>query len=246
MPPRFPPNSNITQRPLQSEIFALNRILSTDILEHSSRVLDHFATTSKLGMACTEPPPQLIEKLLEKCDDFDTVCDQLYYILEQSKTVLQLKYQQTNVTHANKKLEAERQQQQQQQQQEQQQQDVHKSGLETSLDDDLALGFNVNNNSEMMDVDDTTTTALDVEMIDQEGGTGEDTLNGKNDNKSNHTSTNHLDDRPHHVDDDDEWEELLQQQKDRLERMKKVVALGMDAGTVNAEGGKMSKDDLLF
>ncbi|SAM07904.1 hypothetical protein [Absidia glauca] len=272
MPPRFQPNHNMVTRPLQSETLALNRILGTDILEHSSRILDHFATTgtSQLGggLKGAEPPRLLIEKLLEKCDDFDAVCDQIYYILEQSKKVLQLQYQQINVTNAKKKLEAEQQQQQQQKEEEQ------KSSLAAaaSLDDDLSLGFNTGNgnnshgdsnngnnngsnntNGDLMEVDDATNN-LDVEMIDQHGSNG--TSNGTQgdgghsnnkgmDSTGSSRNANHGG-RPQHVDDDEEWDELLQQQKERLDRIKKVMALGMDAATVNAEGGKVSQDDLLF
>ncbi|GAA5799757.1 hypothetical protein HPULCUR_005174 [Helicostylum pulchrum] len=46
--------------------------------------------------------------------------------------------------------------------------------------------------------------------------------------------------------DEEDMEELLQIQRDRLDRLKKVIVLGMDAETVKANGGDGDKEDLLF
>lgn len=46
--------------------------------------------------------------------------------------------------------------------------------------------------------------------------------------------------------DEEDMEELLQIQRDRLDRLKKVIVLGMDADTVKANGRNGDKEDLLF
>jgi hypothetical protein len=46
--------------------------------------------------------------------------------------------------------------------------------------------------------------------------------------------------------DDEDMEELLQIQKYRLERLKNVIVLGMDAESVKASSRGGEKDDLLF
>lgn len=46
--------------------------------------------------------------------------------------------------------------------------------------------------------------------------------------------------------DEEDMEELLQIQRDRLDRLKKVIVLGMDAETVKANGADGDKEDLLF
>jgi hypothetical protein len=46
--------------------------------------------------------------------------------------------------------------------------------------------------------------------------------------------------------DEEDMEELLQIQRDRLDRLKNVIVLGMDADTVKASGRGGDKEDLLF
>lgn len=46
--------------------------------------------------------------------------------------------------------------------------------------------------------------------------------------------------------DEEDMEELLQIQRDRLDRLKNVIVLGMDADTVKASGRGGAKEDLLF
>lgn len=40
---------------------------------------------SKLESTSFETPAQLNDKLIEKCEDFETVCDQIYFILVRKK-----------------------------------------------------------------------------------------------------------------------------------------------------------------
>lgn len=46
--------------------------------------------------------------------------------------------------------------------------------------------------------------------------------------------------------DEEDMEELLQIQRDRLDRLKKVIVFGMDADAVKANGDNGDKEDLLF
>lgn len=46
--------------------------------------------------------------------------------------------------------------------------------------------------------------------------------------------------------DEEDMEELLQIQRDRLDRLKKVIVFGMDAEAVKANGSNGDKEDLLF
>lgn len=46
--------------------------------------------------------------------------------------------------------------------------------------------------------------------------------------------------------DEEDMEELLQIQRDRLDRLKNVIVLGMDADAVKANGRDGDKEDLLF
>ncbi|KAI8069237.1 hypothetical protein BC940DRAFT_298237 [Gongronella butleri] len=217
MPPRYLSAQQSTQRPLQNEIIALNKLLTTDILEYASRILDNFAVThaSKAGIESPEPPRYLIDKLLEKCDNFDTVCDQVFYQLEQSKHALEMQLIQTKVASEKKKLEDAQQQQQAQAQG----QDIKPAVDDTNAEDDLALGIsNDQQDDSMMIIDTDDAVAMDVDM---DAGSKLPV-------------------------DEEEMEEMLNIQKDRLARLKKVMVLGLDATQVNADSGKGTNDDLLF
>ncbi|ORX59621.1 hypothetical protein DM01DRAFT_1333085 [Hesseltinella vesiculosa] len=217
MPPRYLSSQQSTQRPLQNEIATLNKLLGNDILENASRILDHFAVThsSKAGIESSEPPRYLVERLLEKCDSFDSVCDQIYYILEQSKHTLELQLVQNKVTTEKKTLEDAERQRQQQQEHEVDRQISHMVHPE----DDLALGNSNGLGDHIIDLEDT---AMEMDVDEQH----------------HHKLSAEVD--------EEELEELLQIQKDRLDRVKKVMVLGLDAAQVNTESGKGNKDDLLF
>ncbi|KAI8877199.1 hypothetical protein K501DRAFT_260802 [Backusella circina FSU 941] len=211
MPPRFQPTGpQQNQRPLQNEIITLNKILGTDILEQAVRILDHFATTkeNKLDLAAFPTPTHLVDKLLEKCEDFETVCDQIYFVLEQSKRVLQLEWQQKIAHERAEKLEKDKQQ-------------LEKNEVteDTEMEDgSMGLGF-----SSDMSLDDGTI------MMDTASG-----------------EANHTKEQQQPSMDDEDMEELLQIQKYRLERLKNVIVLGMDAESVKASSRGGEKDDLLF
>ncbi|KAI9494866.1 hypothetical protein BDB00DRAFT_870864 [Zychaea mexicana] len=125
-PPMRHPGQKQIQRPLQAELAALNNLLTGGILEHAARILEHFAATqnSKLESESYDTPSFLTEKLLDKCNEFETVCDQTYYILEQSKRVLQLDWQQRTATQEDQ-AQQQRQQGQQQQQHQQESSQMH-------------------------------------------------------------------------------------------------------------------------
>ncbi|KAF7731535.1 hypothetical protein EC973_009299 [Apophysomyces ossiformis] len=144
-----------------------------------------------------EPPQYLIDQLLQKCDDFDTVCDQIYYMLEQAKRVLQLDWQQKMALQSQAEKAAHEKDDEQEKQE-----------SVTDMDTDLLLDFS----SEM-----------------------DDSANIQQDSRN---------DQPL---EDEDMDELLQIQRERLERVRKVVVLGMDAELVKEnqnDGGE--KDDLLF
>ncbi|KAG2237748.1 hypothetical protein BDF21DRAFT_253159 [Thamnidium elegans] len=209
MPPRYQPAQNTIQRPLQNEILTLNKLLGTDILEQAARILDHFAATkeNKLEASSFQTPPCLNDKLLEKCEDFETVCDQIYFILEQSKRVLQLEWQQKMIQVKADNLEKEKRLAEKSEEEQQQ-----PEPMDTDMDFE----------SSQMDI----SLSLDDTMIESQQ---------KPDNEI-HTDT---------IDEED-MEELLQIQRDRLDRLKKVIVLGMDAETVKANGVDGDKEDLLF
>ncbi|KAI9031734.1 hypothetical protein CLU79DRAFT_729821 [Phycomyces nitens] len=223
MPPRFNPAAQQVQRPLQNELIALHRLLSKDILEQSARILDHFATSQiNKQVAGFEPPPLYqTERLLQKCDDFETVCDQVYYILEQSKRILQLDWQQKMALQS----EADKRQQEQQEQQ-QQQQHQHQDNLGADMDGDMSMGFHPSQMDLSIDMD-----------------------NDPVDHSKDHA---HMQNRSQaqlaeHGLEDEDMEELLMLQRDRLDRLRKVIVLGMDAEHVQASQNDGSgKDDLLF
>lgn len=228
MPPRYQPTQVTIQRPLQNEILTLNKLLGTDILEQAARILDYFAATkeSKLEAVSLQTPPQLHDKLLEKCEDFETVCDQIYFILEQSKRVLQLEYQQKmiQVKAANlekEKLLAEKSVEDEQQLQQQQQQQQQTELMDTDMDFESSQ-MDVSSSSAM---DDTTMTEAN----------NKSTADNNNESRLN-TDTM----------DEEDMEELLQIQRDRLDRLKKVIVFGMDADAVKANGDNGDKEDLLF
>ncbi|CEG84080.1 hypothetical protein RMATCC62417_17930 [Rhizopus microsporus] len=49
---------------------------------------------------------------------------------------------------------------------------------------------------------------------------------------------------PNNMEEDEDMEELLQIQRDRLDRLRKVILLGMDADAAKANSD--NKEDLLF
>ncbi|KAI9361495.1 hypothetical protein BD770DRAFT_408635 [Pilaira anomala] len=211
MPPRYQPTQNAIQRPLQNEILTLNKLLGTDILEQAARILDHFVATkeNKLEASSFETPPYLNDKLLEKCEDFETVCDQIYFILEQSKRVLQLEWQQKMIQVKADNLEKE------------------KRLAEKSEEEQ--------HQPEPMDTDmDFESSQMDISL-----SLDEPTLNEVPQQKQNDGINTDI------IDEED-MEELLQIQRDRLDRLKKVIVLGMDADTVKANGADGDKEDLLF
>ncbi|GAA5807986.1 hypothetical protein MFLAVUS_001367 [Mucor flavus] len=209
MPPRYQPTQNTIQRPLQNEILTLNKLLGSDILEQAARILDHFAATkeNKLEASSFQTPPYLNDKLLEKCEDFETVCDQIYFILEQSKRVLQLEWQQKTIQVKADNLEKEKRLSEKSEEEQQQ-----PEPMDTDMDFE----------SSQMDM----SLSLGDTMVESQQKSGNEIL----------TDT---------IDEED-MEELLQIQRDRLDRLKKVIVLGMDAETVKANGGDGDKEDLLF
>ncbi|KAG2205416.1 uncharacterized protein EV154DRAFT_480289 [Mucor mucedo] len=213
MPPRFQPTQTVIQRPLQNEILTLNKLLGNDILEQAARILDHFAATreNKLEATSFQTPPQLNDKLLEKCEDFETVCDQIYFILEQSKRVLQLEWQQKMIQVKADNLAKEKQLAEKSEEDQQ-----HPEAMDTDMD------FDSSHMDVSLSLDDTTMVEANNSQQQQKQG-----LNTEN------------------IDEED-MEELLQIQRDRLDRLKKVIVLGMDADTVKANGRNGGKEDLLF
>ncbi|KAI8375228.1 hypothetical protein BD560DRAFT_393095 [Blakeslea trispora] len=200
MPPRFQPVQAANQKPLYNEIIALQKLLGTDILEQAARILDHFTAVkqNKLETTSFQTPSQLNDKLKEKCEEFETVCDQIYYILEQSKHVLQLDYQQKTIQAKELKKE---------------QQAMDK--METDNHDAMQIDQDMDFSSAQLDMsmDETTET----------------------ENKQ----------KPMTIDEED-MEELLQIQRDRLDWLKNVVVLGMDADAAKSNGKEEKAQDLLF
>ncbi|KAK4510192.1 uncharacterized protein ATC70_006364 [Mucor velutinosus] len=213
MPPRYQPVQTTTQRPLHNEIMTLQKLLGTDILEQAARILDHFAATkeNKFEAAAFQTPPHLNDKLIEKCEDFETVCDQIYFILEQSKRVLQLEYQQKVIQIKADNLEKERQQQ--------------KKAEQAPPPDTMNVDTDMDFESSQMDA------SLSVDMMETD-----QPQSSQNAAKESATSA---------IDEED-MEELLQIQRDRLDRLKNVIVLGMDADAVKANGRDGDKEDLLF
>ncbi|KAI7855458.1 hypothetical protein BDC45DRAFT_605094 [Circinella umbellata] len=193
------------QRPLQAELATLNSLLTGGILEHSARILDHFASTqnSKLESESYTTPSFLTEKLLDKCNEFETVCDQIYYTLEQSKRVLQLDWQQRNATQ-------DQAQQQQQQQQQNQQEQQHMAT------EDMGTDLSVTQNVDL--------TLDDMDDMDNGGQQSSSTIEPM---------------------DEDDMDELLQIQRERLERLRNVIVHGVDVESLKDSQGN-GKDDLLF
>ncbi|KAI9252385.1 hypothetical protein BDA99DRAFT_520960 [Phascolomyces articulosus] len=206
-PPMRHPGQKQIQRPLQAELTALNTLLTGGILEHSARILDHFAAAqnSKLESESYATPSFLTEKLLDKCNEFETVCDQIYYILEQSKRVLQLDWQQRTATQEDQA----QQQQQQQQQQRQEQQHMATEDMGTDL---------------------SVTQNVDLTLDDMDDM----------DNGGQQPSSSAVEPM-----DEDDMDELLQLQRERLERLRNVIVHGMDVDSLKDSQGN-GKDDLLF
>ncbi|KAI8146681.1 hypothetical protein BJV82DRAFT_394288 [Fennellomyces sp. T-0311] len=147
-------------------------------------------------------PSFLTERLLEKCNEFETVCDQIYYILEQSKRVLQLDWQQRTAAQDN-------QPQQQQNQQQQQQQ-----GSAQMPAEDMGTDLSVTH----MDL-----TLDDMDELD-----------------NNHQQQSAVEPM-----DEDDMDELLQLQMERLERLRNVIVHGVDVESLK-DNQSSEKDDLLF
>ncbi|KAI7869502.1 hypothetical protein BDF14DRAFT_1782038 [Spinellus fusiger] len=233
MPPRSHPPQAQSQRPLHNELFTLHRLLSKDILEQSARILDHFATvqTRTLDPASTTPPLLPTAKLLEKCDHFEAVCDQIYYSLEQSKRVLQLDWQQKMALQTESEQQQQQQQQAQQQAQQQQQQHQHQQHQHqqqnSDMDTDYAMGF-------------PSQSELSVDMIETDlTENTKDYSHVQNRINLSHLAESGLE--------DEDMEELLLLQRDRLDKLRKVVVLGMEADSVKGNHHDESgKDDLLF
>ncbi|KAI9270217.1 hypothetical protein EDC94DRAFT_581462 [Helicostylum pulchrum] len=217
MPPRYQPTQNTIQRPLQNEILTLNKLLGTDILEQAARILDHFAATkeNKLEASSFQTPPYLNDRLLEKCEDFETKQKHEYYVSvfntniyqEQSKRVLQLEWQQKMIQVKADNLEKEKRLAEKSEEEQQQ-----PEPMDTDMDFE----------SSQMDM----SLSLDDTMIESQQ------------KPENEILTDTID--------EEDMEELLQIQRDRLDRLKKVIVLGMDAETVKANGGDGDKEDLLF
>ncbi|KAI8370587.1 uncharacterized protein BYT42DRAFT_647817 [Radiomyces spectabilis] len=205
MPPRLQATPIPTQRPLQSEILLLHKLLSNDILQQSTRILDHF-TVERIDSASAQ---HLKDVLLQKCADFELVCDQIYYILEQSKRVLQLDKEQKLI-----------QQRAEQQKQDQQQRDGEATQEQTveALDTDLTMGYDLS-----MAVDGTQ--MMDTDLTDQPP------------NPSQQQQGEPME--------EEDLEELLQLQKERMERLRNVVIYGMDAESLKSKGDR-GNEDLLF
>lgn len=78
------PIESSIQAPLQTELVTLNKLVDNDILELSARLLD---STNK-----TKLETDLTDQLLEKCEDFETICQHVESVLLQSKQVLTSPY----------------------------------------------------------------------------------------------------------------------------------------------------------
>lgn len=152
------------------------------------------------------------DKLIEKCEDFETVCDQIYFILEQSKRVLQLEYQQKVIQIKADNLEKEKQQQEK---------------AEQAAPSDA------------MHVD----TDMDFEASQMEASLSVDMMETDQPQQSQNAANK---DSAANAIDEEDMEELLQIQRDRLDRLKNVIVLGMDADAVKANGRDGDKEDLLF
>ncbi|KAI9481237.1 MAG: hypothetical protein EXX96DRAFT_538452 [Benjaminiella poitrasii] len=216
MPPRFQPVQAANQRPLYNEISALQKLLGTDILEQAARILDHFTITkeSKLEASSFQTPRHLHDKLIEKCENFETVCDQIYYTLEQSKRVLQLEYQQKMIEFKAESLEREKQ--------------LEKAELLQSneaMNVDTDMEFDPSQMDVSLPLDDSNSNMMETEQ--QQSSV-----------KMTDISTANID--------EEDMDELLQIQRDRLDRLKNVIVLGMDADAVKANGPNEDKEDLLF
>ncbi|GAN03032.1 hypothetical protein MAM1_0032d02482 [Mucor ambiguus] len=168
-------------------------------------------SASKFEAAAFQTPPNLNDKLVEKCEDFETVCDQIYFILEQSKRVLQLEYQQRVIQIKADNLEKEKQQQE-------------KAELAPSSD---AMNVDTDMDFESSQMD----ASLNVDMMETDQA---------------QSSQNAVKESTANVIDEEDMEELLQIQRDRLDRLKNVIVLGMDADAVKANGRDGDKEDLLF
>ncbi|KAI9315687.1 hypothetical protein BX666DRAFT_337452 [Dichotomocladium elegans] len=168
------------QRPLQNEIAMLHKLLAgvcIDILEQAARILDHFAImeSSKLERGSLNPPSHLSAKLLEKCDQFETVCDQVYYILEQSKR---------HMLHDG----------------------VQGVGSREDMGTDLSLA------QVDLAMDDASQLMDDVQRDGVDGQQGIDSM----------------------LVDEDDMDEMLQMQRERLERLRSVVVQGVDVEAIKA------------
>ncbi|KAG1144092.1 hypothetical protein G6F37_010120 [Rhizopus arrhizus] len=75
----LPVESSI-QAPLQTELVTLNQLVDNDILDLSARLLD---STNK-----SKSEAHWTDCLLEKCEDVETICDHVEFILKQSKQIL--------------------------------------------------------------------------------------------------------------------------------------------------------------
>lgn len=139
------------------------------------------------------------------------MCDQIYFILEQSKRVLQLEYQQKVIQIKADNLEKEKQQQE-------------KAELTAP--------------SDAMNVD----TDMDFEASQMEASLSVDMMETDQPQQSQNAAK----DSAANAIDEEDMEELLQIQRDRLDRLKNVIVLGMDADAVKANGRDGDKEDLLF
>ncbi|KAG1046457.1 hypothetical protein G6F43_011062 [Rhizopus delemar] len=74
------PIENSIQAPLQTELVTLNQLVDNDILDLSARLLD---STQK-----SKSEAHWTDCLLEKCEDVETICDHVEFILQQSKQIL--------------------------------------------------------------------------------------------------------------------------------------------------------------
>ena len=172
---------------------------------------------SKLESESHATPSFLTERLLEKCNDFETICDQIYYTLvkrlhrflavniltllqEQSKRVLQLDWQQRTAAQDNQPQQLQTQQQQQQQ-------------GSVRMPEDMGTDLSV--------------THMDLTLDDMD----------EMDNNNQQSAVEPMD--------EDDMDELLQLQMERLDRLRNVIVHGVDVESLK-DNQSSDKDDLLF
>ncbi|KAJ2956192.1 hypothetical protein NQZ79_g7916 [Umbelopsis isabellina] len=203
MPARFQSQAQV-QRPLQNEVAALVKLVNGDLLEAAAKVLLHQVQvrSGNEQAVAQETPRHLLQTLEARREEFETICDQIYYTLEQSRRILVL----------DQKVQQQQQKSQQLQQDQNQSMDQQE---QNGADELMSEGNGV--------PEEAVATSLDENNNDSASATappGEDV----------------------------DIEELVQVQKERLERLRRVIILGEDADKVKQEGeGRTDGDgDYLF